>query len=153
MGLHHRRGTKTRKFLGKLQQKEIDIQSIEKIEAKPIPFSSKVTLKQEEYQTLAMAAKQLVVHEKKERKLEKLLKTAERTILELKAKITKLTQELSKFLSISRKLETGRLHNRRIRNFVNKTACLSPSLNKMAYHIYCVDKKSNAIKILMKDNL
>lgn len=65
MGLHHRRGTKTRKFLGKLQQKEIDIQSIEKIEAKPIPFSSKVTLKQDEYQTLAMAAKQLVVQEKK----------------------------------------------------------------------------------------
>lgn len=84
--------------LGKLQKKEIDIQSIEKIEAKPIPFSSKVTLKQDEYQTLAMAAKQLVVHEKKERKLEKLLKIAEKTISELKAKIEKLTQELSKFL-------------------------------------------------------
>ena len=97
------------KSLGKLQQKEIDIQSIEKIGAKPIPFSSKVMLNQEEYQTLAMAAKQLVIHEKKERKLEKLLKAAEKTISELRAKIAELTQTLNEFLSIRGKLETGRL--------------------------------------------
>lgn len=37
------------------------------------------------------------------------MKIAEKTISELKAKIEKLTQELSKFLSIFGKLEIGRL--------------------------------------------
>lgn len=88
-----------------------------------------------------MAAKQLVVHEKKERKLEKLLKIAERTILELKAKITKLTQELSKFLSIARKLETGRLQqeNKELRqqNGLLKSIIEQNGLS----HLLCRQKK------------
>jgi len=100
---------KLEKSLGKLQQKEIYIQKVEEIEAKPIPLSSKVMLNQDEYQTLALAAKKLVVHEKKERKLEKLLKMAEKTISELTAKVAELTQELNKFLSIRGKIEVNQL--------------------------------------------
>lgn len=108
---------KLEKSLGKLQKKEIDIRQIEKIEAKPIPLSSKVMLNQDEYQTLALVAKKLVVHEKKERKLEKLLKIAEKTIAELKAKVAELTQELSKYLSLRGRIETTRLQqeNRELR--------------------------------------
>ena len=100
---------KLEKSLGKLQQKEIDIQKVEGIEAKPMPLSSKVMLNQDEYQTLALAAKKLVIHEKKEWKLEKFLKIAEKTISELTAKVAELTQELNKFLSIRGKIEVNQL--------------------------------------------
>ena len=111
-----------------------------------------MTLKQDEYQTLAMVAKQLVVHKKKERKLEKLLKTAERTILELKAKITKLTQELSKFLSISGKLETGRLQqeNKELRQ---QNGLLKSIIEQNGLSHLLGRQKKQRHKNLMKDNM
>jgi len=104
------------KTLGKLQQKQIDIQAVDAIEAKPVPFSSKVTLSQEEYKVLTTAAKKYVVQDKKERKLQKLLDAAEKTILNLKAqiseltaKISSLTKELDEYRSIRGQLNQGKL--------------------------------------------
>ena len=86
------------------------------IEAKPVPFSSKVSLSQEDYKTLTTAAKKYVVQEKKERKLQKLLDAAEKTILNLKSKISELTatissltKELDEYRSIRGQLNQGKL--------------------------------------------
>ena len=104
------------KTLGKLQQKQVDVRAVDAIEAKPVPFSSKVSLSQEDYKTLTTAAKKYVVQEKKERKLQKLLDVAERTISNLKAriselttKISSLTKELGEYRSIRGQLDQGKL--------------------------------------------
>ena len=104
------------KTLDKLQQKQIDIQAVENIEAKPAPFSSKVMLSPEDYKVLTTAAKKFVVQEKKERKLEKLLKASEKTISDLKAKISELTatvssltKQLDQYSSVRGQLEHGKL--------------------------------------------
>jgi len=104
------------KTLSKLQQKQVDIQAVDAIEAKPVPFSSKVSLSQEDYKTLTTAAKKYVVQEKKERKLQKLLDVAEKTISNLKAKISELTttissltKELDEYRSIRGQLNQGKL--------------------------------------------
>ena len=86
------------------------------IEAKPVPFSSKVSLSKEDYKTLTTAAKKYVVQEKKERKLQKLLDAAEKTISNLKAKISELTatissltKELDGYRSIRGQLNQGKI--------------------------------------------
>ena len=104
------------KTLSKLQQKQVDVQAVEAIEAKPIPLSSKVILNQEDYKTLTTAAKKYVVQEKKERKLDKLLKAAEKTILGLQSKIKELTgtiaaitKQLDQYRLIRGQLDDGKL--------------------------------------------
>jgi len=73
-------------------------------------------LSQEDYKTLTTAAKKYVVQEKKERKLQKLLDVAEKTISNLKAKISELTatifsltKELDGYRSIRGQLDKGKL--------------------------------------------
>ncbi len=61
--------------------------AIEKIEAKPVPLSSKVILEDSEYEALATAAKKYVTAEKKESKLQNALDAASRLIARLKAEI------------------------------------------------------------------
>ena len=68
---------------------------MEKIEAKPLPLTSKLAVEREDYQTLVTAAQKYVVQEKQEGKLKKLLKEAKKTIADLKAKIELLVTELS----------------------------------------------------------
>lgn len=104
------------KTLSKLQQKQADVQALDAIEAKPVPFSSKISLSQENYKTLTTAAKKYVVQEKKERRLQKLLDVAEKTISNLKAKISELTatissltKELDEYRSIRGQLNQGKL--------------------------------------------
>ena len=104
------------KTLGKLQEKQIDIQAVENIEAKPAPFFSKVMLSPEDYKVLTTAAKKYVVQEKKERKLEKLLRASEKKISDLKAKISELTstvssltKQLDQYRSVRGQLEQGKL--------------------------------------------
>ena len=99
-----------------MQQKQVDVQAVDAIEAKPVPFSSKVSLSQEDYKTLTTAAKKYVVQEKKERRLQKLLDVAEKTISNLRAKITELTatissltKELNEYHSIRGQLNQGKL--------------------------------------------
>ena len=80
--------------LGRVQQKQVSIQAVEQIEAKPLPLTSKVAVEREDYQTLVTAAQKYVVQEKQEGKLKKILKEAKKTITDLK-KIESLVTELS----------------------------------------------------------
>lgn len=81
--------------LERVQQKQVSVQAVEQIEAKPLPLTSKVAMEREDYQTLVTAAQKYVVKEKQEGKLKKLLKEAKKTIADLKAKIESLITELS----------------------------------------------------------
>ena len=80
----------------KRTQKKIDIESIEKIEAKPVVLSSsRISLAKSEYETLAAAAKKYYAQERRESKLQKALDAANKLIGELKAQITSLKQQIS----------------------------------------------------------
>lgn len=81
--------------LERVHQKQVSVQAVEQIEAKPLPLTSKVAVEREDYQTLVTAAQKYVVQEKQEGKLKKLLKEAKKTIADLKARIQSLTAELA----------------------------------------------------------
>ena len=84
------------KKIEKTRQRKVDIESIDKIEARPVVLSpSRVSLEKTEYETLAAAAKKYYAQEKQEGKLKKLLNDAKKTIADLKAKIESLVTELS----------------------------------------------------------
>lgn len=68
---------------------------MEQIDVKNVPLSSKVMLEKEDYQTLVTAAQKYVVQVKRETKLEKLLKVAEKTIAGLKKKVSELTDTIA----------------------------------------------------------
>lgn len=91
----------------KIRNQQVNVAAIEKIEAKPVPLSSKVILERSEYESLAVAAKKYVVSEKKESKLQKALDAANRLIARLKAEIAGLKQELSEYKSVRGKLRTS----------------------------------------------
>lgn len=93
----------------KIQKQQIAVQSVEQIEANPVPLSSKVMLERSEYETLVAAAKKYITQEKKESKLQKALDVANKLISELKTKIALLTKELSEYKSIRGKLHTAEL--------------------------------------------
>ena len=78
-----------------VQQKQVSVQAVEQIEAKPLPLTSKVAVEREDYQTLVTAAQKYVVQEKQEGKQKKLLKDAKKTIADLKTKIESLVAELT----------------------------------------------------------
>ncbi len=92
------------KQIEKTKQKKVSLEMIDKIEAKPVPFTSKVTLEKSEYDTMAVAAKKYYTQEKRESKLQKMLDEANRMIAELKAKIASLTAELTGYKSIQKRL-------------------------------------------------
>ena len=81
--------------LERVRQKQVSVQAVEQIEAKPLPLTSKMAVEREDYQTLVTAAQKYVVQEKQEGKLKKLLKEAKKTIADLKTKIESLVTELS----------------------------------------------------------
>ena len=97
------------KKIERIQKQQIAVQSVEHIEAKPVPLSSKVMLERSEYETLSAAAKKYIAQEKKESKLQKMLDGANKLISELKAKVATLTKELSEYKSIRDKLHTAGL--------------------------------------------
>ena len=90
----------------KIRNQQVDVAAIEKIEAKPVPLSSKVILERSEYESLATAAKKYAASEKKESKLQKTLDAANGLIAKLKAEIAGLKQELSEYKSVRSKLRT-----------------------------------------------
>jgi len=94
------------KRIEKIQKQQMAVQSVDKIEVKPVPLSSKVMLERSEYESLASAAKKYITQEKKESKLQKALDAAHKLIAELKAQIAALTKELFEFKSIHKKLNT-----------------------------------------------
>ena len=83
------------KKVEKVQKQNVAIEAVEKIEAKPMVLSSKVTLERSEYESLSTAAKKYVAQEKKESKLQKALDAANKMIIELKNTIADLTRKLS----------------------------------------------------------
>lgn len=98
------------KKIEKIQKQQVAVQSVEKIEARPVLLSStKVMLERSDYETLATAAKKYITQEKKESKLQKALDAANKLIAELKAKVASLTRELSEYKSVRGKIRTAEL--------------------------------------------
>lgn len=104
------------KSIAKIQNQQLEVQAVDKIEAKPVPLSSKVMLSQEDYQTLITAAKKYVVQEKKESKLQKLLDAANGKIVQLEKKVSALlksiadlTKQLDQYRSVRGQLSVGAL--------------------------------------------
>ena len=97
------------KQIEKIQNQQVAVAAIEKIESKPIPFSTKIAVEREDFEHLSTLAKKYVAAEKKESKLQKALDAANRLIAKLKAEITGLKQELSEYKSVRSKLRTSDL--------------------------------------------
>lgn len=97
------------KKIDKIQKQQVAIQSVEKIEAKPVPLSSKVMMERSEYESLVAAAKKYITQERKENKLQKMVDAANKLIAELKAKVASLTKELFEYKSIRGKLNAAGL--------------------------------------------
>ena len=93
----------------KIRNQQVDVAAIEKIESKPIPFSTKIAVEREDFEHLSTLAKKYVAAEKKESKLQKTLDAANRLIAKLKAEIAVLKQELSEYKSVRSKLRTSDL--------------------------------------------
>lgn len=93
----------------KIRNQQVDVAAIEKIESKPIPFSTKIAVECEDFEHLSTLAKKYVAAEKKESKLQKTLDAANRLIAKLKAEIAGLKQELSEYKSVRSKLRTSDL--------------------------------------------
>ena len=113
------------KKVEKIQKQNVAIEAVEKIEAKPMVLSSKVTLEHSEYESLSIAAKKYVAQEKKEHKLQKAMDAAHKLIAELKNTIADLTKklaaatkELSEYKSVRNKLNAANVEqeNERLRN-------------------------------------
>ena len=113
------------KKVEKIQKQNVAIEAVEKIEAKPMVLSSKVTLERSEYESLSTAAKKYVAQEKKEYKLQKALDAANKIIAELKNTIADLTRklatatkELAEYKSVRNKLNAANVEqeNERLRN-------------------------------------
>ena len=93
----------------KIQNQQVNVAAIEKIEAKSVPFSSKVAVEREDFERLSTLAKKYITAEKKESKLQKALDAANRLIAKLKAEVAGLKQELSEYKSVRSKLRTSDL--------------------------------------------
>ena len=113
------------KKVEKIQKQNVAIEAVEKIEAKPMVLSSKVTLERSEYESLSTAAKKYVAQEKKESALQKALDAAHKLITELKntvadltRKLAAATKELAEYKSVRNKLNAANVEqeNERLRN-------------------------------------
>ena len=101
--------TTLEKKVAKIQKQKVDMEAVDKIEAKTKMLSSKVTLERSEYENLVTAAKKYVTSDRKESKLKKLLESANKKITELSEKIASLTEELNKYKSVEKKLHSAGL--------------------------------------------
>ncbi len=114
---------KLEKKIEKIQQKQVDIDSIDKIQAKPLKLSpSKVSLEKSEYDTLSIAAKKYYAQEKKTGKLQKALDAAKQMIQDLKKQIAVLTAELKELRSTRGTLKINSLEteNRDLRGKIQR---------------------------------
>ena len=97
------------KQIERIQNQHVDVAAIEKIEAKSIPFSTKIAVEREDFEHLSTLAKKYVAAEKKESKLQKALDAANKLIAKLKAEIDSLKQEISDYKSVRGKLRAAEL--------------------------------------------
>ena len=84
------------KEIAKSAKKKVNIERIDKIEAKPVMLSStRVSLEKSECETLAAVAKKFYARDRKKSKLQRALDAANELVKELKAQITSLKEEIS----------------------------------------------------------
>ena len=90
----------------KMENQQSELQDISKIEAevKSIPFTSKVSVERSVFEKLAAMAKKLVIHEKKESKLQRALDAANAQIRKLTDEVSALKKELLSYKSVQRQL-------------------------------------------------
>ena len=97
------------KKLEKVQRQQVEVQKVEQIEVRPVPFSSKVILERSEYEALSAAAKKYCTQEHKAVGFKKALDAANKLIGELKTKVAALNAELQEYKSVRRQLNTAGL--------------------------------------------
>ena len=140
----------------KIRNQQVDVAAIEKIEAKPVPLSSKVILERSEYESLATAAKKYAASEKKESKLQKALDAANRLIAKLKAEIAGLKQELSEYKSVRSKLRTPDLERenaelrgkvQRYEDVIQRNNGATARANRNAVRKFSDNKQENNIQM------
>lgn len=78
-----------------INKKSLNLQCIEKIEAKPTLWGNKFTVDRDDFDMLITAAKKYIAQEKKENMLQKALDAANKLIDELKKMIAELTEKLT----------------------------------------------------------
>lgn len=66
--------------LERVQQKQVSVQAVEQIEAKPLSLTSKMAIERDDYQALVTEAQKYVMQEKQEENLKKLLKEAKKPL-------------------------------------------------------------------------
>ena len=92
------------KKLDRVKRQQVEIQKVEQIEARPVPFSSKLILERSEYEALSAAAKKYCTQEHKAAGFKKALDAANKLIGELKTKVAALNAELQEYKSVRRQL-------------------------------------------------
>ena len=102
------------KKLEKVQRQQVEVQKVEQIEARPVPFSSKVILERSEYEALSAAAKKYCTQEHKAAGFKKALDAANKLIGELKTKVAALNAELQEYKSVRRQLNTAGLEQENV---------------------------------------
>ena len=90
----------------KMENQQSELQDIGKIEAevKSIPFTSRVSVERSVFEKLAAMAKRLVIHEKKESKLQRALDAANAQIRKLTEEVSALKKELLSYKSVQGQL-------------------------------------------------
>ena len=107
----------------KIQNQQVDVAAIEKIEAKPIPFSSKVAVEREDFDRISTLAKKYITAEKKESKLQKALDAANKLIAKLKAEIVGLSRRFP-IISLFAASSVRQNWSVKIRSCVGKSAAM-----------------------------
>lgn len=133
----------------KIRNQQVDVAAIEKIEAKPIPFSTKIAVERENFEHLSTLAKKYVTAEKKGPKLQKALDAANKLIAKLKEEISGLKQELSEYKSVRSKLRTSDLEreNAELRGKVQRYEDVIQRNN--LWHFF----RPHREKTVMRDNI
>ena len=97
-----------------IKQKEVDLQRIDEIKAKPSVIGNRVAVDKNDFDMLVTGAKNYVVQEKKESFLQKTLDAANHFITELKNLVENLEQKLAEASKELMKLEFFRKENRKL---------------------------------------
>ena len=102
------------KIVEEIQQKKLNLERFDAIQAKPTLLGNKVTIDEDDFDMLVTAGKKFATQEKKESTLQKSLDTANRLIAELKNVITDLKQKLAEASKELMKLEFLQKENRNL---------------------------------------
>jgi hypothetical protein len=97
-----------------IRQKEVDLQRIDEIKAKPSIIGNRVAVDKDDFDMLVTVAQKHIVQEKKESALRQALEAANNLITELKSIIEDLKQQLIEASNDLMKLEFFRKENRKL---------------------------------------